>query len=154
MSKQLKMPSKGQSAAMMAALQAEHASAPPTERLDVTNVTTLHPDNEPPNAPTNVATKPKAPVSPGPPTSDVSPASTDRDARLAFALDRAASDEIAVVTVRVPAVLNRYMDDYVARVNRVEPKRKYRKQDAVLEAFAAFYADHPLPPVDTDKNLA
>jgi hypothetical protein len=152
MSKQLKMPSKGQSAAMMAALQAEHASAP--EENEATNVTTLQPDNAPTNDTTDVAKTPEpspaqAPATPAPPEP-----SAPRNTRLAFARERAASDEISVVTVRVPAVLNRYMDDYVARINRLEPKRKYRKQDAVLEAFAAFYADHPLPPAPNDENLA
>ena len=64
-----------------------------------------------------------------------------------------AADEIAVVTVRVPTRLNEYMDRYVERVNRITPKRRYRKQDAVAEAFAAFFADHPLPPAPEDVEL-
>jgi hypothetical protein len=43
------------------------------------------------------------------------------------------------------------MDEYVARRNLADPRTKYRKQDAIAQAFAAFYADHPLPPApDTD----
>ena len=78
---------------------------------------------------------------------------SERDERLAHALRRSADDEITVVTVRVATSLNRYMDDYTARVNRIDPKRKYRKQDAVLEAFAAFYADHPMPPAPEEEVL-
>lgn len=144
----LKMPRKGQSAAMMAELQAEHATAAEQGEEPVTNVTTLQPSP----AGTNVALE--APAAEPFPPPEPTPPSADRAARLATAQDRALSDEIAVVTVRVPAVLNRYMDDYVARVNRLEPKRRYRKQDAVLEAFAAFYADHPLPPAPDDENLS
>lgn len=70
-----------------------------------------------------------------------------------MAIARASADEVAVVTVRVSAALNRYMDDYTARINRLDPKRKYRKQDAVLEAFAAFYADHPMPPAPDEGEL-
>jgi hypothetical protein len=68
-------------------------------------------------------------------------------------MERASQDAIAVVTVRVPAGLNRYMDDYVARVNRLNPQGRYRKQDAVAEAFAAFYAEHPMPPASADDEL-
>ena len=68
-------------------------------------------------------------------------------------MERATQDALAVVTVRVPAGLNRYVDDYVARINRVNPHSRYRKQDAVAEAFAAFYADHPMPPPPPDEEL-
>jgi hypothetical protein len=64
----------------------------------------------------------------------------------------AQDDETAVVTVRTPARLNEYMDRYVERVNRLNPKRKYRKQDAVTEAFAAFFADHPMPPAPIEED--
>jgi hypothetical protein len=64
-----------------------------------------------------------------------------------------AEDEVGVVTVRVSNRLNEYMDRYVERINRLNPKRKYRKQDAVAEAFAAFFADHPLPPAPADEEL-
>lgn len=119
----LKMPEKGNSAAMMAELQAEHATAPPVadEAADVA-------------------------------TASPPPASATRDDRLAFALDRAAGDEVTVVTVRISSVLNHYVDEYVARQRSLEPKSKYRKQDAVAEAFAAFYADHPLPEIPSDEG--
>ena len=58
-----------------------------------------------------------------------------------------------MVTVRVSAKLNEYMDRYVERVNRTDPQRRYRKQDAVAEAFAAFFADHPMPPAPPDEEL-
>ena len=45
------------------------------------------------------------------------------------------------------------MDRYVERMNRIHPKRRYRKQDAVAEAFAAFYADHPMPPAPEEDDL-
>ncbi len=77
----------------------------------------------------------------------------DRPERLARALQLAAEDEIAVVTVRVSGKLNDYMDRYVERINRIQPKRRYRKQDAVAEAFAAFFADHPMPPAPVDNEL-
>lgn len=69
------------------------------------------------------------------------------------ALTLAAGDEISVVTVRVSGKLNEYIDRYVERVNRVSPKRRYRKQDAVAEAFAAFFADHPMPPAPAEEDL-
>lgn len=143
----LKMPPKGQSAAMMAELQAEHAAPEPTEHPEpvVTNVTTLQCSHEL----TNVTSEPASEPSPAAPHPDPQ---IRRD-RFAAALERASADEIAVVTVRVPASLNRYMDEYVARLNLTQPKRKYRKQDAVLEAFAAFYADHPLPPAPGDEQM-
>ncbi|MBP7559234.1 MAG: hypothetical protein KBA64_02020 [Armatimonadetes bacterium] len=145
----LKMPAKGQSAAMLAALQAEHAS--PSEPDDATNVTTLQRPNErtASSAPPSAAPSPVAPSLAADPITSLS-----REERLAHALGRASQDEIAVVTVRVPAHLNRYMDDFVARANRVQPKGKYRKQDAVAEAFAAFYADHPMPPAPPDEELS
>lgn len=189
---ELKMPKKGESARMLAQLQAEHAAEPPTEELDdsdgATHVTTLQATpaatgagspadaNEGTNVATGVATL--APVhTPTPEATEdersiegsvarrerATPASipgaprprrsSERDDRLAHALRRGAEDEITVVTVRVSASLNRYMDDYTARVNRIDPKRKYRKQDAVLEAFAAFYADHPMPPAPEEEAL-
>ena len=76
-----------------------------------------------------------------------------RAERLGKALALAAADEVSVVTVRVSAKLNEYMDRYVDRLGRVSPKRRYRKQDAVAEAFAAFFADHPLPPAPAEEEL-
>jgi hypothetical protein len=76
----------------------------------------------------------------------------DRTARFRRAMQLAQDDETAVVTVRTPARLNEYMDRYVERVNRLNPKRKYRKQDAVMEAFAAFFADHPMPPAPIEED--
>lgn len=189
----LQMPRKGQSAAMMAELQAEHAAQGAPGQQEVTNVTPLQPANVETrvtaNEPSNVLTpdptvvtanerttevttvraNEPAPVAslepyikepaPEPPTGPVrkrpsAPAPNEtRGDRLAFALDRAATDAITVVTVRIPAGLNRYVDDYVARINRVNPQGRYRKQDAVAEAFAAFYADHVMPPPPPDENL-
>ena len=187
----LQMPRKGESAAMMAELQAEHAATAGTpEGSDSENVATLQPANvtenvltseaatvattEPSTVTANeltpVLTNEPAPVpslepysevpsgapSPGPtreqPASPA-PAVESRPERLAFAMERASQDAIAVVTVRAPAGLNRYMDDYVARVNRLNPQGRYRKQDAVAEAFAAFYAEHPLPPSPAEDEL-
>lgn len=141
----LKMPAKGSSAAMMAELQAEHA-APATD--EETNVTTLQPEDEAPTAGprkrrTRSAAKPTSPP----------PADGSREERLATALDRATNDEMTTVTVRISITLNHYMDEYVARRRSLDPKSKYRKQDAVEEAFAAFYADHPLPPLPPDESL-
>jgi hypothetical protein len=134
---------------MMAALQAEHASSSDTEG---TNVTTLHQNMaSPPFVPAAALPDEPEPATSGAPEALVPMPS--REERFAVALDRAAQDEIAVVTVRVSASLNRYMDDYVNRVNRVDPKRKYRKQDAIADAFAAFYADHPMPPAPAEAGL-
>ena len=81
------------------------------------------------------------------------PEAAERDDRYARALAQAEEDDIAVVTVRVSGRLNEYMDRYVERMNRLHPKRRYRKQDAVAEAFAAFYADHPMPPAPEEDDL-
>ena len=141
----LKMPQKGQSAAMLAELQAEHAAETVAPTPEAANVTTLQPKLSRPVAPTEA---PTATQEPAPPTSP----STQED-RFALAMERAASDSIAVVTIRVPASLNRYVDDYVARLNKIDPTRKYRKQDAIMEAFSSFYADHPMPPAPPDEEL-
>lgn len=77
----------------------------------------------------------------------------DREQRFSRALAIAYDDEISVVTVRVSGKLNKYLDDYVDRINRIDPKRKYRKQDAIAEAFAAFYADHVMPPAPVEDEL-
>ncbi len=69
-----------------------------------------------------------------------------REERLTAAMQLAQEDEPGVVTIRISPRLNAYIDRYVQRVNQIDPKRRYRKQDAVAEAFAAFYADHPMPP--------
>ena len=81
------------------------------------------------------------------------PAAAGREHRYSRALGQSEEDEIAVVTVRVSGRLNEYMDRYVERMNRIHPKRRYRKQDAVAEAFAAFYADHPMPPAPDEDDL-
>ena len=81
------------------------------------------------------------------------PAQDDLEERQAAALLRAQEDDIAVVTVRAPQKLNAYIDRYVERVNRISPKRRYRKQDAVAEMFAWFYASHPMPPAPDEEDL-
>lgn len=195
MNQSLKMPRKGESARMLAELQAEHASeAPPAEGAELesaTPVTTLQVTSEGTHADAPDTTNVPTPVSPlvvthaepVEPTADThehasappsptrrtdptirgpegSPSASpprrrkdEREDRFSFAMSRGSADEVAVVTVRVSAALNRYMDDYTARVNRLDPKRKYRKQDAVLEAFAAFYADHPMPAAPEEGEL-
>ena len=80
-------------------------------------------------------------------------AGSGREGRMARALEQASEDEITVVTVRVSNRLNEYMDRYIERINRVHPKRRYRKQDAIAEAFAAFYADHLMPPAPEENDL-
>lgn len=135
----LKMPTKGNSAAMLAELQAEHAA----EDTEI-NDTTMQPEP---------AAAPVVPHNPDGQASSPPPSRLSREERIAFALDRAASDELTVVTVRIPAILNHYLDEYVARRRSVNPKSKYRKQDAIAEAFAAFYADHPLPAIPPGEVL-
>jgi hypothetical protein len=81
------------------------------------------------------------------------PASSDtREERLAVAIQLVQEDEPGVVTIRVSPRLNAYLDRYVQRVNQIDPRRRYRKQDAVAEAFAAFYADHPMPPAPRGED--
>lgn len=130
----LKMPVKGKAALLLSDLNAEHAP-PPLENADevTSNVTTLQ----------------SYKVT----TNEVSNVTTTREERFQRGLEIAQRDEIAVVTVRVSARLNEYMDRYVERVNRTQPKRRYRKQDAVAEAFAAFFADHALPPAPPEEEL-
>lgn len=152
----LKMPPKGKSAAMLQELNAEHApkETEPAEAVsDETNVVALQ---ETTDVAESAASRPRKPHGASEKTvsGSVSPASGDgREARLETALKKAQEDEIAVVTVRVSARLNQYMDEYVARINRLDPKRRYRKQDAIAEAFAAFYADHPLPTLPENDEL-
>jgi hypothetical protein len=154
----LQMPAKGKSAAMLAELQAAHATGgddsgavAPARDNEETNVTTLQETHASSQLPatdgdlqsdsTTIQTPPHAPE----------PETTERAQRLALAQARGAEDQLTVVTVRVPLCLNRYMDEYVARRNLADPRTRYRKQDAIAQAFAAFYADHPLPPApDTD----
>jgi hypothetical protein len=189
---QLKMPRKGESALMLAELQAEHASGTVVsiadDKNDETHVTTLQAthdttserspvstpvtshaatnvtDNERATPETGRRQRARRPRSSSPADQPAVPdrpaheqpresSTSQRDERYATALRRAAEDEVAVVTVRVSAALNRYMDDYTARINRLDPRRKYRKQDAVMEAFAAFYADHPMPPAPETEDL-
>ena len=159
---------------------AEMQTPKPHER---TKVTTLQETNEAENGRTPLTTndrprrrKGTAPSSPpsspsdqrpqdrAPGTSDAAtmeadapdgslPAAAGREHRYSRALGQSEEDEIAVVTVRVSGRLNEYMDRYVERMNRIHPKRRYRKQDAVAEAFAAFYADHPMPPAPEEDDL-
>lgn len=140
----LKMPAKGSSAAMLAELQAEHAAIAP-ETNEATNVTASQPEG----AQATVA-MPKRRTRSADQPSSAPPSEVAREKRLNFALDRTATDEMTVVTVRVSVSLNHYMDEYVARRRSLDPKSKYRKQDAVAEAFAAFYAAHPLPSLPAD----
>jgi hypothetical protein len=168
----LKMPGKGGAAMLLSELNAEHAPRPEEEISSnkVTNVTTLQRTNEETVARTKEVSNEPSPEETTEPTkqrrpqrsSEPAPRRTsaasnaafgEREERLAKALQIAEEDEIAVVTVRVSAKLNKYLDDYVDRINRIEPKRKYRKQDAIAEAFAAFYADHIMPPAPVDEEL-
>ena len=177
---ELKMPRKGGSATMLQELNAEHAQPPNT--LQETNVTTLQDYNEISNERTQKASLEETPqetlttgkeggkkvhserLKEEPPVarraskasaeqSRVPERSTpERDERLAQAMQLAQEEEPVVVTIRVSPRLNAYIDRYVQRINQIEPKRRYRKQDAVAEAFAAFYADHPMPPSPMDEN--
>ena len=127
------MPAKGKAALLLSDLNAEHAPPAEADPPDVTcnvryNVTTLHV--------TNVTTLQRY----------------NRDERLQQGLQIAQQDKAAVVTVRVSARLNEYMDRYVERINRTNPQQRYRKQDAIAEAFAAFFADHPLPAAPPDEE--
>jgi hypothetical protein len=131
----LKMPAKGNSAAMLAELQAEHATA--DEAV-----------GQKPGSRPATAAKRRGAAAASPPPPEVS-----REQRVEFALERAASDEMTVITVRIPLCLNHYVDEYVARRRSLDPKSKYRKQDAIAEAFAGFYADHPLPAVSSDQAM-
>jgi hypothetical protein len=180
MSGGLKMPGKGKAALLLSELNAEHAPRPePPPPHDIeqesnkeTNVTTLQRYNEGTNEPTvvvpqkhsnaliiegsneetnqreNAPTKVAATK-----RTKAMGESSEREGRLARALEIAAEDEIAVVTIRVSAKLNKYLDDYVERINRLDARRKYRKQDAIAEAFAGFYADHIMPPAPMDEEL-
>lgn len=166
----LKMPGKGKAALLLSELNAEHA--PKQETAKETNVTTLQETNEDSQQDSieesNEATtersqaraaaeRPDSPrPRPAPParkSRDTAPPPEGRAERLTRALQFAGEDEITVVTVRVSARLNEYMDRYVERLNRIQPKRRYRKQDAIAEAFAAFFADHPLPPAPSEEEL-
>jgi hypothetical protein len=147
----LKMPAKGQSTAMMAALQSEHAVDGDGSLAAGENGSELYQDVTPPRSSTTV--RQETVSEDRPMAAPSAPLLPSRQDRLATALERGAQDEIIVVTVRVSVSLNRYMDDYVTRMNRIDPKSRYRKQDAVAEAFAAFYADHPMPPPPSDGGL-
>ena len=175
----LMLPSKGQSAAsLLQKLNADHA--PNTELQDIrlneeTNevengrtplITNERPrrrkeaiSSSPPGSPSDQRPHGRASgTSDGTPTEATAPdgsqaTAADREHRYSRALGQAEDDEIAVVTVRVSGRMNEYMDRYVERMNRIHPKRRYRKQDAVAEAFAAFYADHPMPPAPEEDDL-
>jgi len=138
----LKMPAKGNSAAMMAELQAEHAAAAP----EVAEAVQPEPEEVIEAAAKRRGRATGKPASPP-------PSVASRQKRLDFALERTATDDMTVVTVRISASLNHYMDEYVARMRSLNPKSKYRKQDAVAEAFAAFYADHPLPALPEGEDV-
>jgi hypothetical protein len=142
---ELKMPPRGKGAAMLQELNAEHASMPEEVSNDATNVTKLQG--------TPITTNERRKKQPEDVVRQTSSEEGPRQERLEHALKLGEEDELSVVTVRVSARLNEYMDRYVQRVNQTNPKRKYRKQDAVLEAFAAFYADHPMPPAPADDEL-
>lgn len=77
----------------------------------------------------------------------------DRAERLEKAMQIAQGDELDVATIRVSAKLHAYLERYVERINRLNPKGRYRKQDAIEAAFAAFYADHPMPPAPVEEEL-
>lgn len=157
----LQMPAKGKSAAMLAELQAAHAADGDKARGGAqesnaeTNAATLQESN--------ATSQPTAPIAPGdlepprvPDTTTIGAEAltiSQRRERLSLAQARGAEDQLMVVTIRVPMCLNRYMDEYVARRNLADPRTKYRKQDAVAAAFAAFYADHPLPPAPEIDEL-
>lgn len=153
----LTVPPKGKSAEMLAQLQAEHATEPDELAQEETKedykVTTLQPMVTLEPAPTSEPDVLSAPEAPPPLRNLLTEDPAIRTARFEVAMTRAHSDDIAVVTVRMPASLNRYVDSYVDRVNQLEPGRKYRKQDAIAEAFAAFYADHVMPPAPLDDDL-
>lgn len=180
MSGGLKMPGKGKAALLLSELNAEHAPRPEpppphdTEQAynEETNVTTLQRYNEETNEPTIVVpqedsnarslegSNKRTNQRDNEPTrvaatkrTKATAESSERDGRLARALEIAGEDEIAVVTIRVSAKLNKYLDDYVERINRLDARRKYRKQDAIAEAFAGFYADHVMPPAPVDEEL-
>lgn len=78
---------------------------------------------------------------------------SEREERLAKAMEVAAEDEMIVVSVRVSAKLNDYIDQYVARVAKANPKRRYRKQDAMAAALAGFVADHPMPARSVEEHF-
>lgn len=71
-----------------------------------------------------------------------------REERIAEILKACESDEMVVITARVPAKLNRYIDEFVNRQGKKGGRYKYLKQDALMEALAAFVVDHPLPPTE------
>jgi hypothetical protein len=174
----LKMPKRGAAATMLSDLNAEHAAPSPTtenqptneESNVVSNVTTLQRTTEATNGGTNASTFEETGEASNERRlegrNDATLAETsersnliysvppdERVARLEKALRLANDDELAVVTIRVSGKLNEYIDRYVDRVNRIHPKRKYRKQDAIAEAFAAFFADHPMPPAPVEEEL-
>ena len=164
---ELKMPLKGKGASMLQELNAEHAplyvGEQENDSKEVTNVTTLQQTPVSINDETGVTSiqvtnkraKKEPRVERNVDLGERNPLSDEvtRIDRLAHALQMGEADEVSVVTVRVSTRLNEYMDRYVQRVNQVNPKRKYRKQDAILEAFAAFFADHILPPAPADDEL-
>lgn len=167
---ELKMPSKGKGASMLQELNAEHATPfaeqekPSNEETSVTTlqetpVSTIVSTNETASVPSILATKKREKKTTVAETTfdlgDRHPLSDEalRLERLSHALQMGEEDDVSVVTVRVSTRLNEYLDRYVQRVNQITPKRKYRKQDAILEAFAAFFADHVMPPAPTDDGL-
>ena len=69
-------------------------------------------------------------------------------ARIATAYARAAENDLVAIALRIPRSLVEYLDRHVDRHNHIDPRRKYRKQDAGFEMFVRFYGEHPLPPLE------
>lgn len=123
--------------------------------LQEINITNLQESNKERKQEITSDSLPEDPLEAGsrPEPGDQEPAAANREKRLAKALEVAAGDEMIVVTVRVPAKLNDYIDQYVARVGKTNPKRRYRKQDALAEALAGFIADHPMPAGSAEEHF-
>ncbi|RYZ81874.1 MAG: hypothetical protein EOP06_22700 [Proteobacteria bacterium] len=171
MSGGLQMPKRGEGVRMLAELNAEQQkeqepepeddSSPATneETNERYNVTTLQRSNEPSNEETPARRAARSKKASNQPASeelvDVSGMS-EEDIRFRRGLQIAQDDEkngdIDVNTIRVSTRLHKYMEQYIVRRNATDPKgaRKYRKQDAIAEAFALFYAHHTMPPAPSE----
>lgn len=132
MSGGLQMPTSTKSAAsMLQDLNAEHAGAVATEN-DLSQAPAVA------DVPVKMSrrTKPSRPVL----------ADGDRlDAGLQIAAEDEDEEDITVVTIRVSKRLNKHLERVVTHLNEGSKRGRYRKQDAIAEAFARFYAAHPLP---------
>ena len=73
--------------------------------------------------------------------------------RIESALFHAKDDDLISITMHIPRSLTEYVDRYVDRLNHIDPRRKYRKQDAGFEMFTRFYGEHLLPPLDGEDSL-